>query len=621
VDSQVTVITSTGIPKLVSYPFDLNATSDGQTKFEIPYDYFNSDTDTLMVFAGGVWRAKTEYTITNPVDVNNVITRGYITFKEGRALNSYVGMLILKNVALGPEGTVNGNMLAIESIPQNRVVGLVDLATDVASRNTYPIKNVVDLNNETTASHFSFNSATVANSPTTSACYCDVIVWNNNDPSTMFIEQKLREIAYGKEYKRVKNANGWTNWTVNIADNSFFNATCIFASSTYTLTLLNAPSILPGMYTIRFQAPNNYTSGTTFNIGTKTYTLVNASFVSGEIVTINVDEVNAKCFFKSGGVLDTLPNQVSSFTGTSSQGSIISLSWVLSDTTALDKFLIVYNTTAYPQNVNDGTRLFVDAASRSTTITGSDPNNDVMYYFRIFPLNSKGQAQTAYKVVSVLTLSGYSINNLGIGAKIKITTQQGTDLPLILIDRNHAGNPNNTLTFITENIITSLALDSTGYLYTTVATSYLGGYGYPSATFYNSILPAWIKALIQVTTLTCATSWEASNSFQAYCYLLSAYEIYGGAPQGTVLEGTQYSYFSSTSIRKSNYMYWTRTPQINNAGTTGLYWAFDTSGNPYTVGRENALGIRPVFNITQGNTVRVTASTDSQGYYHIVSTS
>lgn len=134
VDEQIQTVTATGIPKLVSYEYDLYATVDNQTVFTIPYDYFNSATDTLIVEISGIDVPKSYYTVTNPVtNSDKSITKGYITLIEGRPKDSFLKMRIFKNVPIGPDGAIQGTVLAIDSIPQNRVQGLIDLNNNFMS--------------------------------------------------------------------------------------------------------------------------------------------------------------------------------------------------------------------------------------------------------------------------------------------------------------------------------------------------------------------------------------------------------------------------------------------------------------------------------------------------------
>lgn len=78
------------------------------------------------------------------------------------------------------------------------------------------------------------------------------------------------------------------------------DAACTYASGVYTLT----PSKAVGnasYFCLRFKAPNDYAASASFKIGTKTYTAVNAAFKQNDVVILNFDVSQSKCFFVSGG--------------------------------------------------------------------------------------------------------------------------------------------------------------------------------------------------------------------------------------------------------------------------------------------------------------------------------
>lgn len=125
----VSKMISTGVAKLVSYAYDVELTEDNQTKVEIPYDRFDSVTDTLQVFLNGVAVPSSFYTVTDPVqDAEGNITKGYVTLKTERPKSSIVRFVILKNVPNGEEGGVSGSVIAENSLPSNRVIGFDQLS-------------------------------------------------------------------------------------------------------------------------------------------------------------------------------------------------------------------------------------------------------------------------------------------------------------------------------------------------------------------------------------------------------------------------------------------------------------------------------------------------------------
>ncbi|WP_308531496.1 phage tail protein [uncultured Paenibacillus sp.] len=125
-DQQIGLVTETGIPKLVSYPLLVTATTDGQTEYEIPLELFDANTDTLLVSVNRATLDSTRYTVTSTVrDGSGQVTqRAKITLLSGIKAGSKVAMVVLKNVPIGPEGAINGAVLAVDSVPINRVNGL-----------------------------------------------------------------------------------------------------------------------------------------------------------------------------------------------------------------------------------------------------------------------------------------------------------------------------------------------------------------------------------------------------------------------------------------------------------------------------------------------------------------
>lgn len=132
-DNQVSSLTVSGMPKLVSYEYDVYGTADNQKVYQIPYDYFDTATDTLQVSINGTDVPKSYYVVTMPVTNAGVITKGYITLNTGRPNGTYVKIRILKNVPIGSEGSINGNVMATGTIPQDRIVNVSDFAkqTDI----------------------------------------------------------------------------------------------------------------------------------------------------------------------------------------------------------------------------------------------------------------------------------------------------------------------------------------------------------------------------------------------------------------------------------------------------------------------------------------------------------
>jgi hypothetical protein len=137
VDEQITNVSSTGIPKLNSYPFALGTSTAGQRQFTIPMDLFDSTTDTLMVYIGSSYSSAFDYVVTNTVrDVNgNLTARGYFTLNDltGVEAGVVVDIIVLKNVPIGADGSINGVSLAVNSVPLDRVQNAFDKRGGIVS--------------------------------------------------------------------------------------------------------------------------------------------------------------------------------------------------------------------------------------------------------------------------------------------------------------------------------------------------------------------------------------------------------------------------------------------------------------------------------------------------------
>lgn len=123
----VSGIIKTGVAKLVMYSYDVKLSEDTQ-KVNIPYERFDSATDTLKVYINGIAIPNEYYTITNPVENDGIITNGYIVLTESRPVDTIVRFEVWKNVPSGEEGAVSGSVIAENSIPSNRVIGFDQLS-------------------------------------------------------------------------------------------------------------------------------------------------------------------------------------------------------------------------------------------------------------------------------------------------------------------------------------------------------------------------------------------------------------------------------------------------------------------------------------------------------------
>lgn len=271
------------------------------------------------------------------------------------------------------------------------------------------------------------------------------------------------------------------------------------------------------------------------------------------------------------------------------------------------------------------------------------------------------------------------LSNLPVGAKVKDLNTKYYGKPIVfqIIDKNHAGYPANSVTLITERIITLKAFDAkepsnpntdrqnygnNRYAHSNIRqwlnkdTSpwYVAQHSYDAPpnnsnvwSNYNeyeaeagflSNFSAELKSKLLLTTLTVAkntvTDSGGSESVQDKVFLLSETEVGLGNENG-IAEGTPFSFFSSDAARQayptaeavSNSEYtntslnasqpwywWLRTPHAGSADYARYVYS---SG---TLAIDNAFngyhGVRPALNLPSDISVSDTADTD--GAYIIV---
>ena len=121
-------ISTTGVVKLVQHSYDIKL-SENTKKVNIPYERYSSVTDTLKVYVNGLAIQNDQYTITDPVENNGAVTNGYIMLKAERPIGTIVRIEVWKNVLSGEEGNVSGNIIARNTLPLDRIIGLNDITS------------------------------------------------------------------------------------------------------------------------------------------------------------------------------------------------------------------------------------------------------------------------------------------------------------------------------------------------------------------------------------------------------------------------------------------------------------------------------------------------------------
>ena len=123
-------ISTTGVVKLVQHSYDIEL-SGSTKKVNIPYERYSSVTDTLKVYVNGLAIQNDQYTITDPVENDGAVTNGYIMLKAEKPIGTIVRIEVWKNVLSGEEGDVSGNIIARNTLPLDRIIGLNDITSQL----------------------------------------------------------------------------------------------------------------------------------------------------------------------------------------------------------------------------------------------------------------------------------------------------------------------------------------------------------------------------------------------------------------------------------------------------------------------------------------------------------
>lgn len=123
-DQQITLVTETGIPKLNVYEYQMDGEA-GAAEFEIPLETFDANTDTVKLYINTTVKDRSDFTVENAIyDNGTLISRGKVVLNQPLSVDSRVVIEVWKNIPIGEEGSVSGQVIAPNSMPQNRVIGL-----------------------------------------------------------------------------------------------------------------------------------------------------------------------------------------------------------------------------------------------------------------------------------------------------------------------------------------------------------------------------------------------------------------------------------------------------------------------------------------------------------------
>lgn len=111
-DQAIANVTATGIPKLLIYPMQCVATTDGQTTFDIDLETFDTTTDTVLVQSGVTMLfPNADFTVSNKK----------VTLLEGVPVGRTIGIYVFKNMPAGEDGSVSGAAIIPNSLDLDRL--------------------------------------------------------------------------------------------------------------------------------------------------------------------------------------------------------------------------------------------------------------------------------------------------------------------------------------------------------------------------------------------------------------------------------------------------------------------------------------------------------------------
>ena len=157
----------------------------------------------------------------------------------------------------------------------------------------------------------------------------------------------------------------------------------------------------------------------------------------------------------SGGY-GTLPEQATSFYATNDDAKV-ELTWQNPSDDSFSGVLIVRRTEDYPKRPSDGVKIY---KGTGTSCIDTGLINGTQYYYRAFAYNSRGEYQTIFCVATAVPRAGILASALPTGAKIKLGMYYGKPIVWNVIDKNHSGYPANSVTLMSDRILTLKCFDA-----------------------------------------------------------------------------------------------------------------------------------------------------------------
>ena len=268
-----------------------------------------------------------------------------------------------------------------------------------------------------------------------------------------------------------------------------------------------------------------------------------------------------------------------------------------------------------------------------------------------------------------------SINNLAVGAKLKFGTLYGSPLIWQVADKNHAGYPSNSVTFVAANIIKIMAADAkeasnsdsnrrsygnNRWIYSNIrqwlnsaaaanawytarhstdvapnSTSVVSANAYAAqAGFLNGFTANEQAALMSTTVTVGKASVDGGGTETDTCKIfnLSCTEVglSGDATCGSILSlfntssnriakptalAVANSDYTNSSLNASSaWYYWLRDAYASNSYSVRIVYTDGSLNNNYAY--YGGSGLRPAFNLSSG--LLISDSTDSDGCYTVI---
>ena len=143
------------------------------------------------------------------------------------------------------------------------------------------------------------------------------------DSSELFLAFRTNICGTGTDSNMQKIDSYLKQYNASINSAAIYNATCSFATSQYTLVLSDSVSTpTANLFSLRFISSKDFVEGETFLFDGATYNPVNADFKSGELLLVNFDKENQKCYFGASQPLQS-----------AYEGNGIELGGILADST------------------------------------------------------------------------------------------------------------------------------------------------------------------------------------------------------------------------------------------------------------------------------------------------